>query len=464
MQKKISIVTLIVVVALCCLATFMTTFLILNRTAEADFREEVISTDSVNTEDADETGTSPADTTEEDPKPAETKPSTNTNKKESELSAFMSKVVEKLEIVDEYFRNFYIGELNEEDLIDGIIAGYVAGTGDEYGAYYNAEDFSVFMSDLNAELVGVGINVIYNTEYGLIEILSVQPESPALEAGVQPGDLIYTVGEDKQLVAELGYYPTINALRGEVGTIAVFSVLRGNNYTEEVEFRIPRAKIKEITVMSHVYELDDSVAVIKITGFDAGTPKQFKEALNELTDAGCDKLVVDLRYNPGGELESICEILDYILPDGGPIIHIVDGDGNEVEAKYSKDGHELKLPMAVLVNGSTASAAELFTSAVKDYQKATIVGTTTYGKGCMQTTIPLYSNWVKGTLYDGSAVSITYRMYDPPFSDNYHGIGIEPHVVVELDEALEGKNIYKITDEEDNQLRAAVATFYENNN
>lgn len=460
MQKRISIITLIVVVVLCCLATFMATFLALHNEKEADIVDEYVSTGPTESGDVDGTDPAPSDTEKQDHTPAETKPQTNTVKNEDALSPFMSKVVKKLTIVDEYFRNFYIGDLNEEDLIDGIISGYVAGTGDEYGAYYNAEDFSVFMSDLNAELVGVGINVIYNTEYGLIEVLSVQPESPALDAGVQPGDLIYTVGEEKELVSELGYYPTINKLRGEVGTIAVFSVLRGDNYTEEVEFKIPRAKIKEITVMSHVYALDDTVAVIKITGFDAGTPKQFKEKLNELVAAGCDKLVVDLRYNPGGELESICEILDYILPDGGPIIHIVDGDGNEVEAKYTKDGHELKMPMAVLVNGSTASAAELFTSAVKDYQKATIVGTTTYGKGCMQTTIPLYSNWVKGTLYDGSAVSVTYRMYDPPFSDNYHGVGVEPHVVVELDEALEGKNIYKITDEEDNQLRAAVETFY----
>jgi len=107
--------------------------------------------------------------------------------------------------------------------------------------------------------------------------------------------------------------------------------------------------------------------------------------------------------------------------------------------------------MVILVNGSTASAAELFTSAVRDYEKATVVGTTTYGKGCMQTTVPLD---------DGSAVTITYRMYNPPFSDNYHGVGIVPDVVVELDEALKEKNIYKITDEEDNQLAAAVATFY----
>ena len=139
------------------------------------------------------------------------------------------------------------------------------------------------------------------------------------------------------------------------------------------------------------------------------------------------------------------------VENGIDIIRIFDADGNEVQS-YTSEATELNMPMAVLVNGSTASAAELFTSAVRDYDKATIVGTTTYGKGCMQTTIPLS---------DYSAVSVTYRMYNPPFSDNYHGIGIVPDVEVELDEALLSKNVYKITDEEDNQLAAAAKTFYE---
>ena len=168
-------------------------------------------------------------------------------------------------------------------------------------------------------------------------------------------------------------------------------------------------------------------------------------AVETLTAEGCEKLVIDLRYNPGGELSSIVTTLDYILPEG-PIIRIFDANGKEVDAYYSESG-ELDVPMAVLVNENTASAAELFTAAVRDYDKAVIVGTTTYGKGCMQSTIPLS---------DGGAVTVTNHMYNPPFSDNYHGVGIVPDVEVELDESLEDKNFYKITDEEDNQLTAAV--------
>ena len=157
------------------------------------------------------------------------------------------------------------------------------------------------------------------------------------------------------------------------------------------------------------------------------------------------KLIFDVRYNPGGDLRSIVSILDYLLPEG-PIVRITDKDGNVVET-YESDADSLDLPMCVLTNGSTASAAELFTSALKDYKKATVVGTNTYGKGTVQTVIGLP---------DGSGIGISYRLYNPPFSDNYEGVGIAPDYEVEPDKSLEGKNIYKITDSEDNQLQKAV--------
>ncbi len=424
MRKKISVGACIVTVLICCIATFQATYIGLYNKFESRYLGEAVST-------LNNSGTF-SDTSV-------------TTGSETSSSEFLEKATAKLAEVDSIYRNYYIDELDDDTLIDGMLAGYIAGTGDRYGAYYNAEAFDSFVSDLEGEVAGIGVTVIYNVDYKAIEVISVVDDSPALEAGILPGDLIVYVGEDKESVSEIGYYPAINKLKGTVGTHALFTVLRGENYSEVLEFDIERRIVEAQSVLYRVYALDDKIGVIKISEFDGNTPTQFVSAVEELQSKGCEKLIIDLRYNPGGELSSIVTTLDYILPEG-PIVRIFDADGNEVKAYYSEAG-ELDMPMAVLVNGSTASAAELFTSAVRDYNKAVIVGTTTYGKGCMQTTIPLSDN---------SAVSVTYRMYNPPFSDNYHGVGIVPDVEVELDEALSGKNIYKITDEEDNQLTEAV--------
>ena len=221
---------------------------------------------------------------------------------------------------------------------------------------------------------------------------------------------------------------------------------RGKHYEETVSFSILRGYVTEQTVMYHVYALDSTVGVVKITGFDRATPNQLFAAVQDLLDGGCTRLVLDVRNNLGGELQAICSVLDYLLPSG-PVIRTIDRNGNE-EVIYRSDAKALDVPMAVLVNGSTVSAAELFCSALQDYDKAVIVGTQTYGKGSMQTI---------RRLSDGSGLSVTYRYYCPPFSDNYDGVGVTPDVVVEPAGAMLEKNIYKITDEEDNQLQAAVA-------
>ena len=370
--------------------------------------------------------------------------------KDEGSAEFIERVTEKLTEYDAEFRKNYIGEIDDDALIDSVLKGYAAGTGDKYADYYNKEDYKEYMSEMTGETEGIGVNVIYNEEYRCIEVVTVFPDSPAQDAGLLPGDLIVYVGEEKTPVSELGYYPAIAKLRGKSGTEAIFTVARGDGYGETLEIKLTRAPIKAVSVYSHVYEADKSVGIIKISGFDSQTPSQFIDALEELAQQGCDKFVFDLRYNPGGELNSIVPTLDYLVPEG-PIIRIFDSDDNEVE-RMNSDESEFDYPMAVLVNGSTASAAELFTSTLRDYDKAVIVGTTTYGKGCMQTLLPLS---------DGDAFTVTYRMYKPPFSESYHGIGIVPDIEVELDEALKDKNSFKITDGEDNQLHEAVKALTE---
>lgn len=362
------------------------------------------------------------------------------NKYKKDLNSVIAsqQLFSKLSMVDSYYHSLYIGELDEEELIDNTIRGYVYGTGDKYAYYLDREQYAELISDTNAEMQGIGVYVIFQND--VIEIISVMPDSPALEAGIEPGDLVvYVEGES---VSEIGYNAAISKLKGEAGTYAEFTVLRGE---ELIDFRIKRGYVNEQTVMSRTLESDPTIGIVKILSFDLGTPGQFKEACQNLIDGGVKKFIFDVRYNPGGDLRSIVEILDYLLPEG-PIVRITDKDGNVVET-YTSDASSLDLPICVLTNGSTASAAELFTSALKDYEKATVVGTNTYGKGTVQTIIPLS---------DGTGIGISYRLYCPPFSDNFEGVGVAPDVEVEPDESLAGKNVYKITDSEDNQLQKAV--------
>ena len=391
MSKKISIGTAVILMLLAVLVTFQLTFVALSNKYQSELNELTVSQD----------------------------------------------MYAKLAAVDELYRTLYIGEIDEKTLTDNLIRGYVLGTGDKYAYYLDEEQFAEMMASNNAELQGIGIMVIYQND--LIEIISVMPDSPALDAGLEPGDIIAYVGGES--VAELGYTAAVNRLQGEAGTLAEFTVQRGD---ELIDFSIERGYVNEQSVMYHVYEPDPTIGIVKILSFNLGTPEQFKSACEELIAGGVTKFVFDVRYNPGGDLESITEILDYLLPEG-PIVRIFDAEGNE-DVRYS-DASELDMPMCVLVNSSTASAAELFSSALQDYDKAELVGTVTYGKGTMQTII---------RLADNTGLGISYRMYNPPYSDNYEGVGVQPDYVVEMDESVADKNIYKITDAEDTQLQKAI--------
>ena len=358
---------------------------------------------------------------------------------------------EKLEIIKSIFTLYSYYDLEDDALMNGALKGLAQGTGDRYAEYYTEEEFSAMMDDSNGDMQGIGISVIHNTDYNVIEIINVFPNSPALEAGLEPGDLITYVGigDNATPVEELGYTNAVMALQGTAGTFCEFTVNYGDNYAQIKEYSIERGFVKEQTVTHRICETDKTVGIIKILEFDATTPDQFKAAIDELKANGAEKLIFDVRYNPGGNLTSICEILDFLVPEG-PIIRIRDKDGNE--ETVDSDASEFNMPMAVLCNGSTASAAELFTSALMDYDKAISVGNVTYGKGSMQTTIPLT---------DGSGVKLTTKMYFPPFSEGYDGIGITPDIEIDMDESTEGISIYKITDAQDTQLQRAIRYFNE---
>lgn len=349
----------------------------------------------------------------------------------------------KLNGVDDLFRSLYIGEIDEEELTDAVIRGYIQGTGDPYAEYMNSDEFKKFMNDLGGELEGIGIVVIYNEEYKALEIAGVMPDSPALEAGLLPEDLIIEV--DDIDVSVLGYYGAVTRMQGNADTYANFTVARNTNYTERLKMSVKRGFISEQTVTHHMYNDEDgSIGIIKILQFDAKTPEQFTAAIDELKSQGAGMYVFDVRNNSGGELNSVVSMLDYLLPEG-PVIRITDSDGTE--SVMNSGAGEFEGKMAVLVNRTTASAAELFAAALRDYKKAFLVGVQTYGKGSMQTIV---------RLKDNSALRVTYKMYSPPFSENYNNIGLTPDYIVELSDENAKKNLYNIDDFEDNQLMEAI--------
>lgn len=380
-----------------------------------------------------------------------------------DYSAKLAAVEEQMEVygeiasdlceIDALYRENYPDELDTDALRDGVIRGYIAGTGDRYGFYYSPEDAKALTNDMEGETDGIGVNVIYDASVGCIEVISVYSDSPAEEAGIVSGDYIgYIINDDgtRDAVSELGYENALARLRGEAGTDAEFVVLRdddGDGVYSELEMTATRAHIDSRSVEYHLYEPDTSIGVIRITGFDGNTPEQFIAAVEALRDDGAEKLIFDVRYNPGGRDDSVCAVLDYLLPEG-PLLRTVDSEGNYT-VKYSSDESFLDMPMAVVMNSGTASAGELFAAAIRDYGAGKLVGDVTYGKGSIQ--------MLTSVLDDGSILKLTYALYCPPVSENYDGVGITPDVSVALDESLADKSFYKLTDAEDNQLRAAAA-------
>lgn len=361
----------------------------------------------------------------------------------------LGKAVSKLAELDSIFQKEYVGEADYANIERGILSGYLAGSGDRYAYYYTAEEYREMMATSSGDSQGVGISVIWNSDEYAIEVLNIFPGGPAEKSDLQVGDLIVAVGvgDDAQDVATLGYEKALSMLRGDAGTKAQFTVKRGPDF---LEMSIERGHYENQTVYYHRYEPDGSVGVIRITEFERITPAQFRQAVEALGAEGVRDLIIDLRSNPGGDRDSIIAVLDYILPEG-PLFRLKQSDGTVVVTDTS-DASCIDNPIVVLTNGATASAAELFTAAMRDYDRAKIVGTKTYGKGSMQT---FYR------LSDGSVFKTTSDLYYPPFSDNYDGIGITPDVEVELDEALAGVNSFKISDREDNQLTEAYRVLTE---
>lgn len=362
--------------------------------------------------------------------------------------------LDKLELIGELVDQCYLNGVSKEDVQEAMFRGLLAGLGDPYSGYYTEEEYKELMESSNGIYCGIGATVQQSMETMLITIIKPFVDGPAYKAGMLPGDIVYMV--DGMDVTGMDINNVVAMMKGEAGTIVQVTVMRNG---EQVDLTITRDFV-EVETITHEM-LDNKIGLITITEFDEVTIQQFKDAVDGLKADGMKGLVIDLRDNPGGLLNAVVDMLEYILPDG-LIVYTEDKYG-EREEYYGKDKNELKLPIAVLVNGNSASASEIFASAMQDYEAATIVGTTSFGKGIVQSIYPL--NWVasqlrmKGFEDDGSAVKVTISYYYTPKGRCIHGTGVTPDVEVELDEALRQQVV--IEKEQDNQLNAAIEVLME---
>lgn len=321
---------------------------------------------------------------------------------------------EKLSGIQALIEKEYIGEVDEDALQTGICQGYVGALGDPYSAYYDEEQTSALMETTQGEYGGIGVVLTQNLDTGVTTASSVYEDSPAMKAGMKDGDIIYQVeGRD---VSGMDLEEISGNIKGEKGTTVEITVLRGED-REEVTLTITRDTIRAEKVKTRM--LEDEIGYLAISEFDSVTLEQYKEGLEELKAQGMEGLIVDLRGNPGGNLDTVCEILDLMLPEG-LIVYTEDKDGNRQE--FTSDAEQaVQVPLAVLVDGNSASASEIYAGAIQDYGIGQIVGTKTYGKGVVQT---IYD------LKDGTSLKLTVAEYFTPNGRNIDGEGITPDVEV----------------------------------
>lgn len=367
---------------------------------------------------------------------------------ETTVEEITRRISEKIAALAELYVNYYVGEIDVDELVDGAAQGFVAYTGDKYGAYHDAEEYASITADVAGEFAGIGVSVLYDSVTATLEVLNVLPNSPALDAGLQPNDRIIGVGGVS--IGEIGYTEAVNRIRGEIGTDVTITIARGENYETRFDVTLTRRLVEEQSVTCEFLYVDavyNPIAYIRLTEFNRKTPEQFAAALEKAVSEGAFGYIVDLRNNGGGELNAIVSILDMLLPEG-PIVRIQYKDGTEQVA--TSDKNDFGRSFVLLTNDNTASAAELFVSALLDYDRATTVGENTYGKGTVQSIIPFE---------DGSALRISTSMYAPPFSDNYEGVGIAPEIPVSLADEYKNVNLFKLAHEDDAQLQAALDLF-----
>lgn len=353
-----------------------------------------------------------------------------------EASALNSNTIAKLQALEETIdRYFFLHEVTDEELQDGLFKGLLAALDDPYSEYYTAEELSSLMQQSEGIYYGIGAYVELDSITGLPKINGVIKGSPAEEAELRANDLIYEV--DGAPTYGLNLTEAVALIKGPEGTEVEITLIREGE-SDYVTLTLTRRRVESPTVEFSM--LEDDMAYIQVTEFDDVTVDQFADALATAKGSDAKGIILDLRGNPGGNLSAVVDMCNMILPEG-MIVYTEDKNGKRDE--YKSDGkHELELPLVVLVDMNSASAAEIMAGAIKDYGIGTLVGTTTFGKGIVQQIM---------SFRDGSAIKLTISAYYTPKGNNIHGIGIVPDVVCEFD----GEAYYGSPEHPDNQLEKA---------
>lgn len=348
----------------------------------------------------------------------ENKPEEDVKTQEDTDTLADSELLEKLaymeKIIDAYY---YKDDLDKDTLEEGIYRGLMDAVGDPYTCYFTEEEIEALMEQTIGIYYGIGAYVSLDTSGFYPMITSPIAGSPAEEADLRAGDILYEVNGESTYGMSLD--SVVALIKGEEGTTVDLTIVREDE-KDYLYVTVERRRVEAPSVNSEMF--DNGMAYIQITEFSDVTVKQFEEALQAAADAGMKGLIIDLRANPGGALTSVVRIARMLLPEG-LIVYTEDKYGHREE--YSCDGkNEFKLPLVVLVDGNSASASEVLAGAIKDYGIGTLVGTTTFGKGIVQQII---------NIKDGSAVKVTTSSYYSPKGTNIHGTGIEPDIVCEFD-------------------------------
>ena len=337
--------------------------------------------------------------------------------------------------IDKYY--LWNNEIDEKELEQAAIAGYVAGLGDEYTQYIPSDEMKEYKENIVGNFVGIGIYMIKDEESGRVLVYYPIPESPAEKAGLKPGDLIISVDGKEYFASDLENISKF--IKGEEKTKVNIEIEREG---ERLQFEIIREKINTNPIT--IKELDGNIGYLRLPSFDENTSEDFKEKVNELQNRGAKSLIIDLRNNGGGIVDEATEISDLLLEKGKTIIRTKDNKQKQQETK-SKNDPEFTMPIVVLVNENSASASEILVCSLKDNERAKIVGTKTYGKGIIQALL---------SLSDGSGLKVTTEEYYTPNGDSIHKVGIEPDEKVDLPDTV--RSIYAVNENEDTQLQKAI--------